>query len=135
MIQRDEIYQDEVLLHSPPEKKPKTKKSKHKHIYEPCVFEVENSYGRLDQAHGFVTTTELKIGTCCPICGKVGSVCLMDDERWYQNPRGNLFTYRNVPTEEALKEFDPETRTLPFYHLDYNWWFRNGIANEFKEKN
>ena len=122
MIDRDETYTDEILLHRPPEKPKKPKKSKHKHIYEPCVFESQSM--KFDEQHGFINDPKLCIGSYCPLCGKVGSHKLYDDDRWYEEilrPERSFRCYGKKPTEEALREFDPETRTLPFFKLTDYW--------------
>lgn len=122
MVGRDETYTDEILLHRPPEKPKKPKKSKHKHIYEPCVLESQSM--KFDERHGFINDPQLSIGSYCPVCGKVGSHKLYDDDRWYEEilrPVGSFLCYGKKPTEEALREFDPETRTLPFFKLTDYW--------------
>ncbi len=121
MIDRDEIYTDEILLHRPPEKPKKPKKSKHKHIYEPCVLGL--TVPKYDKRYGFVDETQLSIGSYCPVCGKIGLYKLYEDDRWYEEilkPAGSFGCYGKQPTEEAQREFNPETRTLPFFKLtDY----------------
>ncbi len=122
MIDRDETYTDEILLHRPPEKPKKPKKSKHKHIYEPCVFESQSI--KLDEQHGFINDSRLCVGSYCPLCGKVGSRRLSEDARWYKDTsviKGSFRCFSNEPTEEALRELDPETRTLPFFKLTDYW--------------
>ena len=122
MVDRDEIYTDEILLHRPPEKPKKPKKSKHKHIYEPCVFESQSI--KLDEQHGFINDSRLCVGSYCPLCGKVGSRRLSEDARWYKDTsviKGSFRYFSIEPTEEALREFDPETRTLPFFKLTDYW--------------
>ena len=71
----DDIYKDEELLYKPTRKKKKPKKANHKHVYENCVFDIVFEYGVLDPAHGFRDKICPSIGTYCPICGKIGSLC------------------------------------------------------------
>lgn len=120
MIDRDDVYREERLFHKPTEKKKKPKKANHKHHYEYCVFETVKEYGRLDPAHGFMPTTELTIGTYCPICGKIGSDNVCNDERWYKQEAFRHYSH-TVPTAECLREFDPQTRTLPFFRIEDFW--------------
>lgn len=94
------------------------KKSKHKHVYEPCIFEF---YGlRLVEGQGFVyDRPDAKIGAYCPVCGKIGPV--EDWDRWLKREPVDKFPYicsRSVPTEEYARELNPETRTLPSFWVD-----------------
>lgn len=64
---------------------------------------------------GFYKTTELNVGTYCPLCGKVGAV---EDIEFKVNtsPLNKFYCYEW--SEKAKREFDPATRTLPFFKLD-----------------
>jgi len=122
MIDRDDVYREEWLFHKPTEKKKKPKKANHKHHYEYCVFETIKEHGRLDPAHGFMPTTELTIGTYCPVCGKIGDLCVYGEERWYkQDAASHHYSRMNEPTTECLNELDPQTRTLPFFRIEDFW--------------
>ena len=100
---------DEIPKYRKKAKKNTPKKSKHKHIYEPCVFEYHVDV--LWSPHA----TNKSIGSYCRICGKIGS--MINREKWIQECRtpGGWFT---VWTEKAEAEFDPRTRTIPYYFID-----------------
>ena len=118
MIERDEVYKDEILLHKKYDQQGKTpKKAKHKHNYIACVFEMNNKWHSLDPVHGFVPKTTLSIGTYCPICGRIGT----DNNPEYRERDPNCRGYREIWTEEAQRQFDPETRTLPMFKIDDYW--------------
>ena len=53
------------------------------------------------------------ISAYCPICGKVGNI---DLERWYVHMR-DLSGCWSEPSEEAKRELDPATRTLPTFRV------------------
>lgn len=94
------------------QKKP-PKKANHKHEWANCVYETTTiAYSR---EKGFYKTTELNIGTYCPMCGKIGVV---DDCNFKVNtsPYSKFLTYEW--SEAAQKEFNPTTRTMPFFKID-----------------
>ena len=98
--------------------KPKTtKKSKHKHIFEPCVLELPiDWYKKEHERNG---EKRSRIGYYCPICGKLGD--FQEKERWYHLKKieySHLSTYSQEPTEECEKELNPLTRTLPTFFVD-----------------
>lgn len=105
-------------------KNPPTK-TKHKHNYTPCVFEYNSL--RLDKAQGFkYDVPAWEIGGYCPVCGKIG---FCEEEYNYINPTyveslKNLKTQNFVHCQEdfynekAKKEFNPETRRIPYFFLD-----------------
>lgn len=94
-----------------------SKKARHKHDYQPCVFEYDGI--RLDKAHGFVPSPNMGFGSYCTICGKIGG---SDHDRWSRwvpvngGPAGH-----SEYTEEAQIELNPETRTLPTFRVEDIW--------------
>lgn len=90
------------------------KKAKHKHVYENCVF-CFDTMKRFDRARGMIWGPALSVGTYCPICGKIGDVF---DRQWYD---GAAYQYPPAWNDRAQQEFDPATRTLPFFHLNSVW--------------
>lgn len=99
---------------------PKTpKKSKHKHIFEPCVLEQPIDWYKKEHERSGVIRS--KIGYYCPICGKLGD--FQEKERWYQRKLVEHLpfnAYSQEPTEECGRELNPLTRTLPtFFVEDY----------------
>lgn len=93
------------------------KKSKHKHLVEPCVIEYPLDWHR--KAHERNGEKNISIGGYCPVCGKIGS--LKDKSRWYGKDTvfiGNYQLTETVATEEGEKELDPKTRTLPTFYID-----------------
>lgn len=112
MIDYDDTYKDERLLYHPTGKKQKkTKKSNHKHEYTDCVVEYD-SYSTL------VPHSIQRIWSYCKICGKINMVPV--EHVWMKEiyRKSGIALYY---TDEAKREFDPETRTLPYFHLDDMW--------------
>ena len=95
-------------------------KAKHKHIYEPCLFEqLELWYYKPHERKS--NKTYLKFGSYCPICGKVGET---DHDRWrttVKKHNGVCSYIERVPTEEAERELNPATRTLPVFYIGDQW--------------
>ena len=107
MIDRDEVYTNEVLLHRKHEEQKVSKKSKHKHIYEPCVYEFLRE--RWDKrVHGLTKQKDVSLGTYCTVCGKVGKVEVI------------VWNFRDL-TDDELRQLNPDTRTLPTFWLDDVW--------------
>lgn len=94
-----------------------TKKSKHKHIYEPCILSYPDDWwNKVHLRHSQRTPF---FGAYCPVCGKIGSV--KDHSRWYKKEAvftGNVQWARTVLTEEGEREMNPRTRTLPYFEID-----------------
>ena len=99
------------------------KKSKHKHVFEPCVLEFTHPYGKLTKEHGFQPERRASIGGYCPICGKVGPI---DVSRWVRQTFHDdlkMLYYMTKWSDEALQELNPETRTLPTFDIGDEWLF------------
>ena len=93
------------------------KKSKHKHLVEPCILEYPLMWHMKGQEKS--RGNEAVFSGYCPICGKIGT--LKDKSRWYSKNAvfiGNYLMNETVLTEEGKKEMDPETRTLPTFYVD-----------------
>ena len=93
------------------------KKSKHKHLAEPCVLAYPVDWHKKE--HERSSELHLTIEYHCPICGKL--MGLRERERWYTHEpiKGLPFhVSATVETEECLKEFNPETRTIPYFEVD-----------------
>lgn len=95
-------------------------KAKHKHVYEPCLFEqIEMWYAKPHERKS--NRTRLTFGSYCPICGKVGDT---DTDRWFAHVKkhNDMFSYlETVYTEEAERELNPTTRTLPVFYIGDEW--------------
>lgn len=94
-------------------------KAKHKHVHEPCL--VESPVDWYQKEHERKGETRLSFRSYCPICGKTDSP---DYDRWetlVKRNRGVMSYYERVPTEEAERELNPETRTLPVFYSDSPW--------------
>lgn len=88
-------------------------KAKHRHDYQPCLIMSDGI--EIDKAHGVIPKTkdQLHFGSYCTICGKIGSP---DFDRWHITiHEGDCV--RPGYTDEALKELNPETRTLPTFYV------------------
>lgn len=114
---------DEVTPYKKKTRRKPPKKAKHKHDYQPCIFEYDGI--RLDKAHGFVPNPNTGFGSYCTICGKIGD---SDHNRWTRwvpingGPAGH-----SEYTEAAQIELNPETRTLPTFRID-NIWSQKFVA-------
>lgn len=119
-------------------KNPPTK-TKHKHNYTPCVFEYNSL--RLDKAQGFkYDVPAWKIGGYCPICGKIGyckEICdyinpIYTENNWKYMSYLNPVDFYN---DKAKKEFNPKTRTLPYFFIDNTYLQKYvGITKNISEK-
>lgn len=93
-------------------------KSKHKHVYEPCLLEVPLDWWH-DKPHERKSNkTDLEFSSYCPVCGK-RSYC--DTDRWFtrvERFNGSFRYLKSVLTEEAERELNPATRTLPVFKAD-----------------
>ena len=97
------------------------KKSKHKHIYEPCLIEAPMQWYLKPHERKRNEPTQLRFSSYCPVCGKTGDV---DRERWWTKIEKDtgMFKYlESVYTIEGEREMDPLTRTLPVFKSDNPW--------------
>lgn len=85
------------------------RRSKHKHQYEPCLLELYEL-----SPTGKPEDIPIIFKSYCRCCGKIGDV---DVARWYNPPKRN-FLWPSGYTEEALKELDPKTRTIPLFRVE-----------------
>lgn len=116
-------YIEEVPKYKKKSKAKSPKKADHKHIFEPCILEYNFPYGKLEEGKGFQPISQTRIDGYCPICGKVGPI---DMERWWKTDKplnSRNFGFQTEPTEEALRELNPETRTLPTFDVGDDWIF------------
>lgn len=97
-------------------------KAKHKHVYEPCLIEYPEQWYLKPHEHELYENgkvkTKLRFGSYCPICGKLGEG---DHDRWrmlVKRHNGVISYYEQVWTEEAERELNPSTRTLPVFKTD-----------------
>lgn len=106
---------EEVMPYRKKAKKKTPKKSDHKHWFKTCVVEYVGK--EFKKERGFVEVASAAIRDYCPVCGKVQ---YPEPERWWTDLKyGSLGWYREE-TKEYLKELNPETRTLPTFHIDYD---------------
>lgn len=107
---------DDVPRYKKKAKRKTRPKANHKHEFVNCVFEYNEI--ELDQAHGFVQKPELSIGMYCPVCGKIGTMI----DRAYTNDINFWPSKQDFRTkfwnDDARREFDENTRTLPFFRID-----------------
>ncbi len=118
-----DVFYDGVMPYRKKSVKKRRKKSKHAHKYAPCVFEYEDMC--FDKAHGIQMVPRTSIGSYCVICGKVGDVVSASFVKKTEVLTGftqdmdkilcvNSYDY----TDEGKRELDPETRTMPTFHID-----------------
>ena len=99
------------------------KKSKHKHVYEPCVLEYIYPYAECVSGQGFKSGRGERIDGYCPICGKIGPT---DMTRWYKidcDLSSKRWGHKTELSDEAIKELNPDTRTLPTFDVGDDWLF------------
>ena len=104
--------EEEIMPYRKKAKKNTPKKYDHKHQFEPCVVEFMGK--RLDKGHGFIPHKKTHIRDYCIICGKLQPE---DWSRWWIKKKDGRY-YFSAPTEEHIKELNPETRSLPTFWLD-----------------
>ena len=80
-------------------------KADHKHEWADCVYGMN-----------FAGNFELSIGTYCPVCGKIGTPTAYS--RWKYNDCREPHNIHWVWKDEALREFNQKTRTLPYFEID-----------------
>ena len=100
------------------------KKADHKHEFVDCVFEFNPETCRY-----LIDRREFSIGSYCPTCGKVGSTAPIGGihGKWKMNTAEPPYICP-AWTDAAEREFDPETRTLPYFML--NDWFQKFVDLE-----
>lgn len=79
----------------------------HAHEYRPCILE------------GTGGGQSARIAMYCTVCGRIGGAPGSRWERWIPvngGPAGHM-----AYTEEAERELNPETRTLPAFAVDDIW--------------
>lgn len=91
-------------------------KAKHKHVYEPCLIEYPlDWWNKPHERKRYVP--HLQFSAYCPVCGKIGEV---DRERWFTTVKkyniGRPYL-ESVHTEEAKRELNLTTRTLPVFKV------------------
>lgn len=114
MRESSAIYNDEAAPYRKKARHNAPKKSKHKHKYQPCVFEYDGV--QLDKAHGFIPKKETGFGSYCTVCGKIGGSTSEKWTRWV--PLNGGPAGRSEYTDEAKVELNPATRTLPTFRID-----------------
>lgn len=110
-------YRDDGMPYKKKAKPKPVNKSKHKHVYKPCVFEYPEDW--YQKEHLRSGKRKLEIHMYCTICGKRSFID--DIDRWYQQEKAGDIPYlafRRVPTPECERELDPATRTLPTFYSD-----------------
>lgn len=104
---------EEIPKYKKKARKKPPKKANHKHEWASCVYQTDSvAYSR---EKGFYKTAELTIGKYCPICGKIG---VIGDQDYRINTSQIPKFFHMEWSEKALKEFNPATRTLPFFRIN-----------------
>lgn len=112
-------YIEEIPRHKKKSQAKPPKKAKHKHIFEPCVFEFNNL--RFSKEHGMTyDQPDACISAYCPVCGKVGP--LPNRERWYATRYTSSRSIEPYETDECKRELNPETRTHPTFWVEDRWF-------------
>lgn len=114
---------DDIMRHKKKSKKKPPPKAKHKHEYVNCVFEFNDK--KFNKERGFIEVPGISIGTYCPICGKIESTFDYKNKEWVIDKRemlGNFTAFSWGWTDNAKREFDKNTRTLPCFWIEDKWF-------------
>lgn len=106
------MIDEETMRYKKKSQKTPPAKAKHKHEYVNCVFGFDRQ--KFSKERGFYPVSDMNIGTYCPICGKIGTA-RDSSQQWMEETRRLFAPEWN---EAAKREFDPTTRTLPYFWLD-----------------
>lgn len=106
-------YENDIAPHKKSRSKSPLRKSNHKHDFKPCVFEYEGTHW--DEIRGRVPKQESVMGAYCSVCGKINHTDY-DWRIWVPVAPGASVGYSEY-TKEARRELDPETRTVPTFHI------------------
>ena len=110
-------YFEETMPYKKKSKHRAPAKANHKHDFQPCIFEYEGI--QFDSAHGVVPKEKEMFGDYCVICGKIAH---RSGSQWMERvPTSKRGVYSLEYTDEAKKELDRSTRTLPTFWLDDIW--------------
>ena len=111
-------FTDDIPKYRKKSQKTPPKKTKHKHVYEPCIIEMPHDFWR--KPHERDGVMRPCFYNYCTVCGKIGDMN-PDKERWWTTTKhfhGSMPFLETVPTPEGAKELDPITRTLPTFRVD-----------------
>lgn len=111
-------YLDETMPYKKKSKRRAPAKAKHKHDFQPCIFEYEGI--QFDSAHGVIPKEKEMFGDYCVVCGKIGH---RSDNRWMERvPTSIRGVFSFEYTEEAKKRTQPRHENPPYIsserHLD-----------------
>lgn len=110
---RNNFTDDDFTPHKKKSKHKAPRKINHKHDFQPCVLEYDGL--RLDKAHGFVYDKPcVRIANYCTVCGKLEIISTKEYKVTLRTATGG---YYMEDTEEAKRQFNPETRTLPTFKI------------------
>lgn len=109
---------DEIMKYRKKSQKHGLKRSKHKHDYQPCVFNYPGV--GYDSTYGFVPKERTTIGQYCRICGKI-KLETPELYRYKSHYDGIIADFIADSNDFAKKELNPETRTLPTFKIDDYW--------------
>ena len=106
--------ENEIMPYKKKSTRKPPKKAKHEHRHAECILEYP--WEQFDPTHGKTTAPKCRAGSYCIVCGKIGKV---DWESWMTTHRV-LGGFAVEPTDQYVRELDPETRTLPTFRIaDY----------------
>ena len=120
---------DDVPRYKKKARKTGRKRADHRHVYENCVFGWPKLHYEAERGLLYGPDIEYSVGTYCPICGKIGDT---KDISWTDVSRRDERGFRGYSREwsdAALREFDEETRSLPYFFLDENNYFAKDIPD------
>lgn len=91
-------------------------KAKHKHVYEPCLLRRPIDWYMKE--HARCGQTDFGFSSYCPMCGKVGPI---DIGKWFVSIKCLDVDFepyiKNEYSEEAKRELNPKTRTIPVFDV------------------
>lgn len=117
------MLDDETVRYKKKAKKKTPKKADHKHEFVTCVYGYNKRV--FSKERGFENVPDLSIRTYCPVCGKVGTSFDYENERYVLDNTVRKPSYICPDfdwTDEAKREFNPKTRTLPYFWIKDKWF-------------
>ena len=95
-----------------------------------------STVGTVTEIYDYLRLLYARVGLPhCPVCGKAGTILDVDPDRWERRVEVNIHStfhksYGTEPTEECLRELDPETRTLPTFWVDSPYFTKHVHLSE-----
>ena len=120
---------DDVPRYKKKSKKTGRKRADHKHVYENCVFGWPKLHYEAERGLLYGPDIEYSVGTYCPVCGKIGDIRNISWTDVSKRDGRGFLGYSREWSGAALREFDEQTRTLPYFFLSEDLFFPKDIPD------